>query len=436
MRSWNEQGWAWGVSLCAAFIASGCGVERESSADTHEPEPSTPGATECGPSIEAYSQADIDALAGCEVIIGSLRIQSDDDLDLRPLGALRSVGSLQVFGPTEGATGILSLEGLENLRVVRNELTLGGLRISSLAPLANLRIQASEDEPLDFTLEISGCDALESLAGLQLGSYIEDFNVTYNAGLKTLDPWVYEPPPAPGMLISLDLSGNPLLSDLDALAALTEAGSVYLDDTPYENLAAFAGLRRVAGYFDVAGNQNLVDLSLPNLEAVGVFTINANPKLVELGAFDRLDGLRLLEVSDNPELARLPRFPALTGDASAPDWGWAELAIHGNPKLESVDGFVSLVSSGGIDIRGNASLSSVELGALTEIVHGPSSSADGHLRIIDNSSLASLRLPLLTSIVVGLEIKSNPQLPAADLAPLATLSTRIEIEGNQAEVAP
>lgn len=232
---------------------------------------------EYGNIIYAGSQAEIDALASCEVITGALWIEtgpgSDPDLDLRPLRALRSIGMLAVLGwiGFDGVpTGIRSLEGFENLQELTGELWLVGLRITTLAPLRNLRVP-KPDGPNYTKLQVLDCDDLETLDGLELGPDLGVFSIGDNDRLTTLDALKLDR--APRSLYHIGVGNNPRLLDLDVFATVTDLTSLSLSRLPQTELTAFEALRRVSESFALTENGVLTTATFPNLESVGTLSI-------------------------------------------------------------------------------------------------------------------------------------------------------------------
>jgi hypothetical protein len=257
---------------------------------------------DCSGEFLAQSQAAIDELASCEVIHGLLHILSDQDLDLRPLRALRSVDALLISAHADRGTftGITSLEGLENLQAIGYQLTLSSLPVRTLAPLRNVRVQAPES-PLDgFILEINGCNYLEALDGLELGPHLSWIFLDVNEDLTSLDALG-----SGGALRSvrdIRLTGNPRLLDLDVFATLSDASNLWLSSLPQQHLSDFAALRRVEQQLGIGDSTELTDITLPQLESVGRLAIGGNPRLSEL----QLPSLAVIEqslvIEDNPRL--------------------------------------------------------------------------------------------------------------------------------------
>ena len=164
-------------------------------------------------SLQISTQAELDALAGCTAVEGSLSLASGS-LDLRPLSQLQRVGGTLAIGcdPHAGLEAdcsgqpqltASSLEGLNAEEVGR--LQLARLDVASLAPLARLR-------RVGF-LRISSSQGFRDLSGLGQLEQLEQLELAHNADLESLDGLA-----ASASLGSVLLEVNPALGDISALA--------------------------------------------------------------------------------------------------------------------------------------------------------------------------------------------------------------------------
>jgi hypothetical protein len=386
----------------------------------------------CGTITEIGTQAEVNALEGCERL-SSLTIYVSTQLDLRSLYGLREVsGGLSLVGdyPEQWSPlmGIPSLEGLEGLERVGG-LSLSSLPVSSLRPLERLRMSEG------MALSIEECDNLESLAGLNLSGYFDQIRISGNDRLTSLEPlrYVAAPPSRP----TIELWDNPKLTDLQAIAGLTDVFRLRIVAMPLQTLDLFKDLRVAAYDIRIVENQALVDASLPSLEVVQILDIYGNAALATAPELTRLRSLQRMELSDNPELLNAPRFPSLIGtepdNANGP-----EIRVMNNSKLQRLDGFPVLSAASGIHIVDNPSLTSVDLGTLTQInipLMGAlvSYGDPGGLMVQGNASLVSLDADQLGTISGPLTITFNPLLPQSSLERLSGLvgATHVKIGGNQ-----
>jgi hypothetical protein len=383
------------------------------------------------PVVESFpavtTQAQLDELAGCEEVSGKLLIDAPDgvDLDLSPLASLRRVRGELVIGcnPYVGTDSYcgpsversLTLDGLESLESVAS-LTLGGLRVTSLAPLGNLR-------SIDNQLNIVNCGSLTSLEGLE-GALLSTVSLQQNVQLSSLS----------GLTLAADaervhIQGAPALTDLSALSPLesvshlelremplrhlnmlsqlTSVDSLYLIQVPELNdLSGLSQIRTVARlYLDETGLENLDELPL---ESIAELDLSHNAALVEVDSLGTLLRLSRLSVIGNDRLLRLPAFPNLT----AIDWVDLEfntalvegprfpnvehmssgtIAIANNPALLEIDGFANIDQAAAIEIRQNVQLARVNFGRLRTA---------GTLRITCNLELPDSSLAPLLDVEV------------------------------------
>lgn len=381
----------------------------------------------CGSSVYIEGQAALDALEGCEIIYGSLSINFASDL--RPLHALREVrGELYLYTPLLPGDTLPdrpeTLEGLDNLEHVGGGLvSLQSVRAPSLVPLGKLRA----DGPL--SVRINDCDNLESLTGLNLSGPFRQLQITGNDRLTTLDPLrvIGTEVTAP----SIEISGNPSLSGVGALSELTAGLDIKLDGLLVENLG-FLDALRTAEELTISGSPRLVDASLPNVQRLGRLYIGSNPRLVEAPEYARLTELVMLWVTENAELLGAPRFPMLV--ASEPGRS-LEVLVTDNPRLERFE-LPGVVTSSGIFVQGNDSLTSLSFPDLLQIGAGGASVASGGLTLIDNASLTELTLERLAGISDALEVIANPLLGSSALAPLLAFAPpRLKVGLNQGDAA-
>jgi hypothetical protein len=392
------------------------------------------------PSPEGFTlvstQAQLDLLAGCEEIRGPLHVDAPDgvQLDLRPLASLRRVAGAVTLGCNpylgtdsycgESVERSFTLAGLENLESV-GSLTLGGLRLSSLAALRSLR-------NIGHDLSIVNCNGLESLDGLD-GAPVATLSLQQNAQLVSLLGLTLAP-----VARRVHIQGAPSLTDLSALSSLTSVDHLELREMPLENLDDVGNLSAVGSlylidvprlndisalnrvstldqlYVDGTALQNVDALQLESIEAI---YLAHNPALVGVDSLGGLSHLGSIEVLGNDSLARLPVFPDITemtsvflqfnaalvegpGFPSLERMPSGTIAIADNPNLLRIDGFPSLSEVAAVEIRRNAQLVEVAFGQLTS--------------------------------AGSLHITCNPELPSASLAPLMQVSsTDRDLDGNQ-----
>jgi hypothetical protein len=419
------------ASASLALFAAACSGEvidlGENTSNLGAPAQSCPAP---GP-ILARNQADIDALAGCEVIDGSLSVEPFEGADLRPLASLREVRGVLELGNVEGLgldlAGIdalfqllderwlFSLEGLENLERV-GSLGLNGFAVDSLEPLSGLQVLTGSG-----SLELVNCNGLENLEGLESLAGLQSLNVSCS-GLVSLSGL-----PFPDTLDSLGL-GAPDLKDLGELDAF-DIGFVLIESSGLENLDGLASLISSTS-IDIANNPELTDLdALDNLQTTQSLIVRENPALERLPDFAAVGLIGELIIADNPLLQNVPTFPTIQAGRESLDAFFElsrrdELAfqpdnieIRGNAALEQIVLAPGWLAVGLITIEDNAALESI---AFSDIF-----TAD-FLSIANNGALEDIDLGALTR-VDDLVVSGNPELDLTVFDTLQTFSSNLSV---------
>ena len=200
----------------------------------------------------------------------------------------------------------------------------------------------------------------------------------------------------------LDITGNPLLTDITGLASLANLRTLFIIDNP--QLASFAGLSGVAVLRDllIEGNTLLTDLDdLAGVTSLQTLTIRDNSALANLDAFGNLASVAFkLEIRSNPELTSISGLSSLSGEMGGP------LNVIGNGKLASLEGLSGLTSVGILEVLDNDAL--VDLSGLEGL---RTQGNAGFATISDNQLLQSLDgLEILIAINSPLFVTGNPLL--------------------------
>jgi hypothetical protein len=386
------------VSTWAALACEG-GTEASKPEESRCPPPPATAAVSdlqrpvsrvCAPEPLIDSQAQLDALEGCEVFTTPVSI-AVECADFRPLYALRvAEQGLAIDG---GLYPIASLDALAKLeRAQLSLLRVLGSDLHWLSSLRSLDLGAERSVLQSGRLTIRGCPELVSLAGLdQLALAANGLEIEGNLRLETLSPLAL-----PASAGAAHFVENPALRDLGALSAVEQLKSFALRGSAVETLDALGHLIR-AGDVQVSSNPMLRDVNgLANLEQSGA-----------------------LMMVDNPALLRTPEFPRL---ATVQD-----IQLLNNAKLEAIGAFPILTT---LPIR----LEVTNAPALTDLAAWPALASVGGLVIARNERLVSLSLPGLSSVRGDLIIASNPLLPSASIAPLRQLGASYEkVAGNQGD---
>ena len=377
------------------------------------------------------TQADVDELAGCHSVTGSLEIEAWPGLDLAPLASLRRVGGwLAVDG------GLDSLEGLEGLERV-GELHLTRLDVTSLEPLRHLTEVSYEPlvNPWGFaTIYIGDCARLLDLAGLENLVVWDELHLIRVASLESLR----------GLVTNrenqrLTVSGAPRLRDLANLGGGVRLDTIRLIDTAIESFEFDQTLR--LRRLELTNNPALVSVEgLRAIESVEELVIRNDDRLEHLPELPYLDvTLATLSIRDNDSLRAIPRWiepddgdflpPDNLGEPGAgdpfyfpPEFSMAE--ITGNAQLSELALPSSFRYGGNVRIHDNPRLTTLDLGFLD--------SADD-LSIVSNASLAAVNIPVLATVDV-LHVVDNPSLLPSVFDDVQVFS--IEMRGNRDAAAP
>lgn len=375
--------------------------------------------------IVAQTQGDIDALAGCQVIHGGLKIiDSSASLDLAPLAELGSVeGPLSV----EGAR---SLVGLEAVSAV-NGLQLSGLLAPDLTPLRNLRSVGANSATNRLgggAINIESSNALQDLAGLENVADWRDLTVIASTSLRSLSGLA-----SPPVVGQVQVAYCPELTDASALSSVIEAQVFSFLESGISNFDGFQA-RRVDNVA-LTGNPSLTDLDgLDLLTTVQTLIVQDNDRL-ERAELPGLNEVQLISFTGNAVLDTVPSYQAAVGRGfylaeGAPDRTvsviFSQLAyeVGDNARLTRIALPFGYRDVQQVAIWGNPNLRQLDLGDLAH--------ASG-LLITDNPLLDSATSPSLER-VGDLLIVDNPALSLASFANVQTFTR--EVSGNLDDLAP
>jgi hypothetical protein len=429
------------ASVCLCALA--CGGDGESLGSGLPGAPSTPNPA-CPDGIvhdnvTTTSQAQIDALEGCEEINGELSIVAFAGMDLRPLHALRVVhsdlivGALLPYPQHNLELPIESLAGLESLESV-SSLGLYHVSAPDLSSLASLRVvsrEASNVTQSDAYVEIANCDNLRDLSGLENLVTWGRLTISEADSLESLNGLV-----AAQQIGTVQLYDLPKLRDVSALAPALTIQQLIVNQTGLETLPRM-NVRRLA-YLMIADNPNLRSLEGSNqLNAVDSLLLMDNPLLERLPDWAGLYAPRTIQIVSNDALRSIPSFPATAlrfGDllnGGGPDTperertvGFEVIEIANNRQLTDVALPTGISSSAYVGVYGNPSLTDLALGTLEGI---------DVLWIRDNAALRDVELDELDH-VDELHIVDNPALPMEAFAGVRSFES--EVSGNASGSGP
>jgi hypothetical protein len=397
--------------------------------------------------VTAQTQEEIDALAGCEQVLGDLTIFGSSAFNLHALASLRIVrGGLKIGitrdslysnanggdsdgdGIAESNGKVASLAGLEALEEVRS-LGIANLLSTDLLPLSRLRSvygsQPGRPGQLNGgTIGISDCPNLVDLTGLESSSEWTDLFLSQLPALASLKGIGM-----PGMVISsVSVSGAPALADLSSLAQVKALGALTLNNTGLESLGDLS--LQTLDVLRVEDNPRLTDMdgAFREIQSVRSLSVLRNPKLDHL---PRMRGVDTFQVIDNAELRSIPIFESgvlhgyslgLGGGHHNPDSNVAigddftVVEIANNPKLSRFDVPLEFAEGNYVGIYGNASLTEINLRLLSNV---------DVLSIRDNPVLSSLDLGDFGAAEV-LSVQNNPGLSVAGLSEVKAFERVVE----------
>jgi hypothetical protein len=317
-------------------------------------------------SIEVLTQVDLELLAGCREIDGSLFIRGSDITDLSPLSSLERLDGMLYIGETEL---IHDLTSLTSLRTVQSLLLKDNAGLVSLSGMSLTQMtRQGADGP---RIALFRNPLLESLDGLQSLSAQPDLDVTVVDAprLTNLDALA-----GFDSFANVNLVRAPALTSLDGLGNATSIGWIALDEMPGivtlselrslahvtelyfadTGLRSFAGLDRITALNALWVKRNPHLDATAGFEALTVIESNAsfedNPALTSFAAFPALERVGLLVIAKHPALASLSSLSALR-------WLDGALTVTNNAALHrpAIEDWLSAVSvNGRVRIDGNA----------------------------------------------------------------------------------
>jgi hypothetical protein len=279
--------------------------------------------------------------------------------DLSPLKSLSKIStSLEIRYTSK----LKNLKGLENLEIVGYNFP-HALRIqdnpglTSLEGLNNLKIVRGESY-------IINNDSLTDLRGLDnyTTSMIGDFVIADNDRLRSLDGL--------NKLTILDdvlyITNNPLLTDVKALSNnpitfLGESRVQITNNASLPNVDGFIQFQEV-DYLQLKNNKALTDVSgFRNLQTVKSVVLEGNDLLADLSAFGNLKSLGHLGLTNSPAVKDL------TGFRNLESIGW--LTVENNPGLKDFTGLEKVHTLSRLEVSYNNALVNFKgLNGLTKIV--------------------------------------------------------------------
>lgn len=394
--------------------------------------------------VHVASQAQMEELAGCEQIDGSLYVEIFAGADLSPLASLQAIdGTLKLgdLGPglsideasalsqaefdqrNEDRARILadgylsSLAGLEGLKRA-GVVAMQYITADDLAPLLSLREIGHAD--YDKQVRIEDAPFLRSLHGLENVELITGLALQRNPELESLAGVVL------GEIADVVLVDVPKLASLAELAPIGASSSLTLENVGVTSLDKLSSLSQVSTQLEIRRNAQLLNVDALQNVSAGTVYIEENAQLRSIPALRLMDSLDAVYVIDNPELESLglalpPQWGGVTVQGGAPAAPVEAIDIGRNAKLRSVSLAEGLAQGRFVAIYDNPLLESLSLGTLNRVED---------LRIEGNAALDSVDVAALQSVNI-LSVTGNPSLDTTAFADMRTFD--LTLSGNGAD---
>lgn len=271
-----------------------------------------PAQSSCLPGVTVVgSQAEVDSFPyhhpGCTEILGNFHIIGYGQI--KNLDSLAQLERVVGYINLRFNDSLTSLQGLHNLQVVENGLTIAGNAL-----LSNLNGLGSLDSVAVLNIEDNA--AMSSLGGLSNLSWVQG---------------------------GINISSNPALTDLTGLPATASGGGLYVaDNGALTSLNGFPW-DSLAGSLWIEGNDALTDLSgLDSLRYIGTgLVLDDNRGLIGLQGLERLDSIGGgLTITHNYDLINLEGLDGLRRIGG-------ELRLTSNIRLANLHGLEQLEYIGG-----------------------------------------------------------------------------------------
>jgi hypothetical protein len=350
--------------------------------------------TTCTGDVFLYSQADVDnfATTGCNIMLGSLRIEGTDITNLNGLSSLTSARNLYIYN----CTALTNVDGLSSLTSVSHHMNIDGTELlTNIDGLSNLtsvgsNIAIARNASLTNVNGLLGITSVNSILGIT-----DNGSLTNVDGLSNLT--------SAGTVI---IDDNDVLNNIDGLSSLITLGEhtgVSLRIADNISLTEFCGLfplfneGTVAGSVSISGNA--ANPTVAEISAEGPCDLILTSQ-AEIDAFnyEELAGSLTIDELIDGDIINLNGLSELTAIGR-------DLTIISNDGLFNIDGLSNLSSVGGeLEIRANPVLPNLDgLSSLTSIT--------SNMEIVRNINLTNLdSLYSLINVGGDLQITSNTSL--------------------------
>ena len=245
-----------------------------------------------------------------------------------------------------------------------------------------------------------------------------------------------------GATSDLDLTGNPVLTQLDLPALTTIFGALIVDDN--RNLIAlngFPGLTLIQGRLSIDSNRSLnIGIGLAGLLSVGdSVLIRANPQLTQLTLSSLVTvGGGALEIRENSlQALTLSALTVVTdviiaSEAQLAGLGpaWPLVQTLGSLKLLDNTSLINLaplaaLATIGVDLELDGNTSLVSAAGLAGV-----SGVGGTIKVYDNFTLPTFALPLVPA-AFAVQVRNNTQLIQLDLTSLTAVTDDVVVFNNR-----
>lgn len=222
-------------------------------------------------------------------------INNDELTNMEALSNITSVSSLRILGNDL----LQSLNGLQNLKTIQQELSIGlNPTITHLNTLQNLSFA--------HKINITGNDALESLQGLEQIKAINTVVIKNNPSLKTIEGLQN----LTSCELYITIENNGQLANLKGLSKLASTGSIkIINNASLNNISDLSNLTSVSYLIEIKDNTKLTSLNgiqnivYDNHLTAKKFFIQNNPEITTLDAISNHTFERgIIGISNNSKL--------------------------------------------------------------------------------------------------------------------------------------
>lgn len=282
-------------------------------------------------------------------------------------------------------TGLKNLQGLENLRTVKGQL--------SIADNPLMTTLTHFDSLKEVQLRLYGNPVMADLGTFPVLENVKWMSISNLPALDSIGAAF----PVLSSTPYLTITNNPNLLHLRGLHTLEKAGSLAIaNNEKLLNLNGLESLRQVTLQYAIEGNAQLLDLTgLSEMDSIGELRLIKNPALGSLRGLENVKAIGEMTIEENPALQILADSAALPAKVSI-------LSIRKNKSLKNLGGLEKVTQLDDLEIENNDSLQTLHG------LHHLSGRLNKNLSIQFNPQLEDLAaLQNVEEVGVILQIEAN-----------------------------